>query len=326
MKHFLSLAILVISLLGQGSLVGFFGKNLQTVGASSFLKGQSTEDSYWRLKNKKLRQQEGPRSFMVPIGDYYRHIQNSDLARVNVRKGHLPRGTSYVWVQLSGFYQDTCRRVHRSLRRGRMTVLDLRGNRGGLVRAARCVMGLFVPKNTELWSYRDYNTGKKVQSFFTQEKMVSADPLLILVDGKTASVAEVLAASLGEQGRANVVGQRTRGKGTVQVGQRGANGEVHYQTRYLFVLPSGKSIQFEGWQPDFLVDGFQRRGEGELGVYKGYKKLVRQLSQWNNKRSNMGSYGKKSNSSQSSLCRIDNYGRTAASLLVEVFRCQQEEG
>jgi carboxyl-terminal processing protease len=93
-------------------------------------------------------------------------------------------------------------------------ILDLRSNPGGLFKSAVAVANLFLPEGVIVYTrspFRDYNRPYKA------EGMAVVDlPVVVLVDGETASAAELLAGALKDLGRARVVGQTTFGKGSIQ--------------------------------------------------------------------------------------------------------------
>ncbi len=327
MERLSMLVILLIVLAGQGAFLGSLGSFLQSNSEIISILGwqkSHVQKIDWKEINRQVREEEGPRSTVFPLWAYASHVQDPENLEVGVESGEVSVGRPYVWLRVKGFYRRTCQQIRQGLKPGSMTVLDLRGNRGGLVSVAHCVMELFVPRGTKLWSYRDYQTGESVRVFLAARRMLSADPLVVLVDGQTASVAEVMAGSLGELKRAEIVGRRTQGKGTVQVGYMDSRwrGSVHYQTRYLFVLPSGKGFQFQGWQPSVLVEGFSLRGKGEREAYREHAQLAEKLSEWND--------GKKSNLSKSSSCTVTSYDKTQPymleGLLKSVLDCQNKKG
>ncbi len=135
-------------------------------------------------------------------------------------------------------------------------ILDLRGNHGGLLDEALRITDIFLDEGIIT-----YTAGGKGQSpnFYTASAGDDANnkPLVILVDGFTASASEVLAAALSEQNRAVLVGTETYGKGTIQeVVNMGRDRAMSYTTSY-FYTPSGQKIDKEGLNPAICSGGLQ---------------------------------------------------------------------
>ena len=135
-------------------------------------------------------------------------------------------------------------------------ILDLRGNHGGLLDEALRITDIFLDEGIIT-----YTAGGKSQSpnFYTASAGDDANnkPLVILVDGFTASASEVLAAALSEQNRAVLVGTETYGKGTIQeVVNMGRDRAMSYTTSY-FYTPSGQKIDKEGLNPAICSGGLQ---------------------------------------------------------------------
>ncbi len=122
-------------------------------------------------------------------------------------------------ITLSGFQESTSQEMREAVfdltaRGARGLILDLRGNPGGLFKAAVQVAELFVGEGVIVHGQgqvKEYN-----QTFEARGGHVCALPVVVLVDGETASSAEVLAGALKELGRARLVGQQTFGKGSIQ--------------------------------------------------------------------------------------------------------------
>lgn len=165
-------------------------------------------------------------------------------------------------LAISSFNQDTLDSVVRELdslkrltrARLRGAVLDLRGNPGGLLSEAISVADLFLPRG-EIVNTR----GRHKESFqhyeADEEDILQGAPMAVLVDGKTASAAEVLAIALQDRGRALVVGTVSFGKGTVQTVLRLPNdGEVTLTWSHL-VSPAGTVFHQLGVLPALCTSG-----------------------------------------------------------------------
>lgn len=133
-------------------------------------------------------------------------------------------------------------------------VIDLRGNGGGLVDEAIRTVSLFVEKGTEVVTTKG-KTNTANRSYKTSSSPVFPGlPLVFLVNGGTASAAEIVSGSLQELGRATLVGERTFGKGLVQSIRPIAYGGNLKVTTAHYYLPSGRCIQAINYAP-------QQRGE-----------------------------------------------------------------
>jgi carboxyl-terminal processing protease len=122
-------------------------------------------------------------------------------------------------------------------------ILDLRGNPGGLLNEAVNVCNLFVPQNEVIVTTRSKNE-KYNNIYKTQRPPVDTDiPLVVLVDGKSASASEIVAGALQDLDRAVIVGSRSFGKGLVQRPLDLTYGTQVKVTISRYYTPSGRGIQ-----------------------------------------------------------------------------------
>ncbi|HTY73328.1 MAG TPA: S41 family peptidase [Actinomycetes bacterium] len=130
-------------------------------------------------------------------------------------------------------------------------ILDLRDDPGGLVDEAVEVAGAFLNGGPVV------SLDRRDQGRTTLDASPGGDtrtPLVVLVDGGTASAAEIVTAALQDRGRAVVVGSRTYGKGSVQEPSRLADGSAIEITVGTYVTPAGRTIDGVGIEPDISVD------------------------------------------------------------------------
>ena len=133
-------------------------------------------------------------------------------------------------------------------------VLDLRGNGGGLMESAVQIVGLFVPKGTPVLTTRGRDKQSEKIYKTTAEPLDSKIPLAVLVDGGSASAAEITAGALQDLDRAVVLGSRSFGKGLVQsVRPMPFDGALKV-TIAKYYIPSGRLIQ--------EIDYSQRNADG----------------------------------------------------------------
>ena len=137
--------------------------------------------------------------------------------------------------------------------------MDLRGNGGGILQEAVNIVSLFVPKGTEVVAMR----GRAPQTdavFRTRNTPLDTDiPIAVLVDGASASAAEIVAGALQDLDRAVLIGQRTFGKGLVQSTRPLGYNACLKITTAKYYIPSGRCIQAHRLRPP-------RRKRGALGT------------------------------------------------------------
>jgi carboxyl-terminal processing protease len=133
-------------------------------------------------------------------------------------------------------------------------VLDLRGNPGGLLDKAVAVVDLFVAEGTII-STRGRHPAS-ANSFEAKPGDIGEDlPLVVLVDGRSASAAEIVASALQDAGRAVVIGTNSYGKGTVQTVVRLPNDGEITLTWSRFHAPSGYALHGLGVLPAICTGG-----------------------------------------------------------------------
>jgi carboxyl-terminal processing protease len=128
-------------------------------------------------------------------------------------------------------------------RGARSLVLDLRGNGGGIMQEAVKIVGMFTPRGTEVVNMRGRGEGTSKQYLTENEPLELEMPLAVLVDGYSASAAEIVAGAVQDLDRGVVVGQRTFGKGLVQSTMPVGFGSYIKITTAKYYIPSGRCIQ-----------------------------------------------------------------------------------
>jgi carboxyl-terminal processing protease len=140
------------------------------------------------------------------------------------------------------------REIDKLRRRGaRAFVLDLRGNGGGLLDEAVLVSSVFIEKG-EIVSIRGRNR-PEVSRDAAGGAIDPKIPVVVLVDGGSASASEIVTGALRDRRRATVVGTNTFGKGLVQEVESLSNGGVLDLTVANYYLPSGRTITRDGIRP-----------------------------------------------------------------------------
>lgn len=127
-------------------------------------------------------------------------------------------------------------------------VLDLRGNPGGLLDQAVSVADLFISQG-KIITTQGRNPDSNQRFDAAPDDIADGRPIVVLVDGRSASSAEVVAASLQDSGRAVVVGSSSYGKGSVQTVTRLPNDGELFLTWSRIYTPAGYTLHREGVQP-----------------------------------------------------------------------------
>lgn len=140
-------------------------------------------------------------------------------------------------------------------------IIDLRGNRGGLLTQTVSVTGLFLDGG-EILSVRGREDADTERYHADAGEIFPDVPIVVLVSPGSASAAEILAGAIQDRGRGIVMGRRSFGKGSVQsvIPLPGNKGALRLTTQKYYT-PSGKSIQGRGIMPDLLVSAFDDTGE-----------------------------------------------------------------
>jgi carboxyl-terminal processing protease len=143
-------------------------------------------------------------------------------------------------------------------------VLDLRNNPGGLLNQAIRVTDAFLDQG-EIVSTRGRDQEDSERYNASTGDLIDGRPMVVLINGGSASASEIVAGALQDHRRAVVVGTRSFGKGSVQslIPLRG-NGAMRLTTS-LYYTPSGRSIQALGVSPDIVVRQAARREDPENG-------------------------------------------------------------
>ena len=131
-------------------------------------------------------------------------------------------------------------------------VLDLRGNGGGLMSEAINIISLFVPKGSLAVSSK----GKgEMKEYHTQTEPIDTQmPIIVMIDGGSASASEIVSGGLQDLGRATIKGKTSFGKGLVQsIRPLPYNGQMKITTAKYYT-PSGRCVQGVGVKPDVEID------------------------------------------------------------------------
>lgn len=170
-----------------------------------------------------------------------------------------PLGDGLGYVRITQFSDRTAADLARALRDLRAAdgglrglVLDLRDNPGGVLDAAVAVADAFLEQGL-IVSASGRTRDARFRRDATPGDLLAGAPLAVLVNGNSASAAEIVAGALHDHGRATLLGARTFGKGSVQTVLPLSDGRALKLTTSRYFTPAGDSIQARGIEPDVAL-------------------------------------------------------------------------
>ncbi len=131
-------------------------------------------------------------------------------------------------------------------------ILDLRNNPGGYLETAVTVASAWIKDGTIV--SEQFGDGKKIDHAATGSAPLAGIPTVVLVNQGSASASEIVSGALKDDGKAMLIGEKTFGKGSVQVLRQLSDGSVVKVTTAKWLTPKGYNINEQGIQPDKAVD------------------------------------------------------------------------
>jgi carboxyl-terminal processing protease len=168
----------------------------------------------------------------------------------------------YGYLRITGFSETTADDVNHAIARMKRDnpggikglVLDLRNNPGGVLEAGVAVADAFLNEGVIVTA-----DGRTPDARFrmdaTPGDVIDGAPLVVLVNGGSASASEIVAGALKDHGRAELIGHKTYGKGSVQTVMPLSHGGAVKLTTSRYFTPSGASIHGKGIVPDIIAQG-----------------------------------------------------------------------
>ena len=135
-------------------------------------------------------------------------------------------------------------------------ILDLRGNPGGYLHEAVLTAGLFLPQDKVVLIERtnEEEAILRPEDFGAAAPIAADIPMVVLVDGGSASASEIVAGALRDHDRATLIGEQTFGKGSVQLVYELSNGAELRVTKARWFTPDDDAIHGEGLTPDIIIE------------------------------------------------------------------------
>ncbi len=236
---------------------------------------------------KRLRGPKGaPITVTIQRGDRKKlfdvTIVRDNIKVRSVKSRYLGDGLAYV--RISQFMKNTGQDVRAALDKLRKKspdkqikglILDVRNNPGGLLTQAISIGDLFLKDGVIV--YTDGRVESQKQKFFAHERGTEPEyPMIVLVNGGSASASEIIAGAFKDHGRALILGTQTFGKGSVQTITPLRNGGAITLTTALYYTKSGNSIQAKGVTPDILVEA-QDEAQAEAIIQKEEERERRRI-------------------------------------------------
>jgi carboxyl-terminal processing protease len=231
---------------------------------NAFTRPMNLDDAVKRLR--------GPKGTVVKLTVMREGVANPlvfNLKREMIRIRSVKYRTmekGYGYIRIAQFQENTGEEFENALKgllrenngRLRGMVLDLRNNPGGLVDSAIEVAGRFVGGGVKdglivTMKGRDPSTSKELYASIGEKE--ANYPLVVMINGGSASASEIVAGALQDHRRAVIIGTQSFGKGSVQTVIPMAGGSGLKLTTARYFTPKGRSIQAKGITPDIIING-----------------------------------------------------------------------
>lgn len=186
-------------------------------------------------------------------------IERAIIQVTSIRSQMLEPG--YGMIRISSFQQNTGRDLQEEIAALKEEygedlkglILDLRNNPGGLLNASVDVSDVFL--SDKLVVYTESRLPESAHRYHSRSATAEPDlPLVVLVNGGSASASEIVAGALQDHGRATIIGTQSFGKGSVQTVLPMENRTALKLTTARYYTPSGQNIEAEGITPDLVVE------------------------------------------------------------------------
>lgn len=205
---------------------------------------------------------------------------SSVVSRLRTGDGHK---IGYIRLQMFG--ERTDQEMEEAIRKldaqgAEGYLLDLRNNGGGYIISAVDVVSKFLPTGSVVTSVEERGTGNRI--YRTRPSLRKPKPLVILVNQNSASASEITAAALADNERAELVGVKTFGKGSVQKIYSLPDGSGVKITTAHYHTPKGKDINEVGIEPNQEVEfeGRELAGEDDTQFVSATRQLIKEIKEW----------------------------------------------
>ena len=209
---------------------------------------------------KLIRGEEGTEVKLLVYRESWEDAKEIMLKRERINVSSVAfemKDNAIAYIELNNFSETALNEFYEALRQAanagaRGVLLDLRNNPGGFLEVAVRIAGWFLPEGTLVVS-EEYRDGTKDEFHSSGSGDLADIPTVVLINGGSASAAEILAGALRDHGQAKLIGETTFGKGTVQTLEQLTDGSSIKITIAHWVLPKGGIIDRSGIQPDIEI-------------------------------------------------------------------------
>ena len=227
------------------------------------IEGESTKNLTLMESVKRLRGPKGSKVTIMIMREGFTKPQEFTLVRDvipvrSVRYEMLEK--QYGYIRVTQFQEKTDNEFEKAMKaleeenKGSIKglILDLRNNPGGLLDQAVKVTDRFIESGL-IVSVEGRREDQKIKSYAHHEGTINPYPLIVLINGGSASGAEIVAGAIQDHGRGILLGTQTFGKGSVQTIFPLKDGSGLRLTTARYFTPNGRSIQAKGIVPDIIV-------------------------------------------------------------------------
>ena len=231
-----------------------------------------------KLKNEDvMRKLKGPKGTKVKVQMLRRGVEG--LLSFTITRGVIPTYSvdiAYMldsqtgYLKLSKFSATTYEEFKKGIRKlksegMKQLIFDLRGNTGGYLSAAVDIADEFLPKGS-LIVYTEGRNRPRQYMNARRRGMLEDIPVVVLIDGESASASEIVAGALQDNDRGTIIGRRSFGKGLVQEQIMLSDQSAIRLTVARYYTPTGRCIQkpFSGDREKYLFEAYERYESGEV--------------------------------------------------------------
>lgn len=231
-----------------------------------------------KIKNDQvMRLLKGPKGTKVKVKNYRRGV--GELMEFTITRDVIPTYSvdiAYMldnktgYIKLSRFSATTHSEFVKAAKKLKsegmqQLVFDLRGNGGGYLNEAVDIVDEFLPKGS-LVVFTEGRFREKTNYYARKRGILEDMPVVVLIDGESASASEIVAGALQDNDRGTIVGRRSFGKGLVQEQVMLSDNSAIRITVARYYTPTGRCIQkpFTGNKEEYLLESYDRYENGEL--------------------------------------------------------------